>query len=99
MVIDTSRILHSNPPEHIYLQFDFEKKYSPSKFERFVAQSEIQRHFSFGLSDGHFSSGSRRYFLVSLQELSLRTAARLTVWINYRRVGQNEASVLGQCSC
>lgn len=68
----------------MYLQFDFEKKYSPSKFERFLANSEIQRYFSLGLSDFYFSSGSRRYFLVSLEEMSLRSAARLTVWINYK---------------
>ena len=84
VVVDTSRILHSNPADHIFLQFDFERKYSPSKFEKLVTDAEIQRQLSFRLPDGYFSSGSRRYFLVSLQELSLRKAARLRVWINYR---------------
>ena len=49
-----------------------------------MANSEVQRYFSLGLNDFYFSSGSRRFFLVSLQEMSLRSAARLTVWINYR---------------
>ena len=68
----------------MYLRFDFAKKYAPSKIERLTSKNEINRIFSCGLEFGTFSSGSRRYFLVTTREISLRKAGKLTVWINYK---------------
>ena len=82
IVIDTNRTFQQYAPSHIFLQFDFDKSDSPSLFERFLSNADVQRFYSCKLKDNTFTSSSRRYFLVSAMQIPLEYALRAKVWMN-----------------
>ena len=57
LVIDTSRIVQYKPASHVFLQFDFDKQFSPNAFEKFLSNTEVQRFYSCALTESFFSSG------------------------------------------
>ena len=60
LVIDTSRIVQYKPASHVFLQFDFDKEFSPNAFEKFLSNTEVQRFYSCALTESFFSSGNVR---------------------------------------
>ena len=61
LVIDTSRIIQYKPASHVFMQFDFDKRFSPNSFEKFLSNNEVQRFYSCALHECSFSSGRFLY--------------------------------------
>ena len=77
LVIDTSRIVQYKPASHVFLQFDFDKEFSPNAFEKFLSNTEVQRFYSCALTESFFSSGNVRSLAPYSEESLLLLALNL----------------------
>jgi len=77
LVIDTSRIVQYKPASHVFLQFDFDKEFSPNAFEKFLSNTEVQRFYSCALTESFFSSGFFRSLAPYLGEALLLLVSNL----------------------